>query len=152
MAWWFDALTWVANAYLKNNQLPVISPIEQAEFYNGKTAEKDYYQLQMLLGVDPRETAWCAAFVTAIEVKCGRTGTHDLMAKSYLSYGIEATSPIPGDIAVFDWGNPDANEGHVTFFVSQDANNVYCLGGNQDSMVKYKTYSKKHLLSIRHPY
>ncbi len=152
MPMWLDILNWIATAYVKNQRVQTESTIDMAKAYLGMTAEHNFYELQMLMGVDPRETGWCSAFVNAIEVKCCRPGTKDLMAKSYLNYGTIATNPIAGDICVFDFGNPDAGEGHVAYFISQDKNNVYCLGGNQDRMVKYKTYNKNSLLSIRHPY
>jgi len=95
-------------------------------------------------------TAWCAAFVGAMLHRAGDNGTGALNARSYLKWGdgVNLTDAKPGDIVVFKRGN-STWEGHVAFFVSQDAKSIKVLGGNQSDAVNIKPYPKSALLGIR---
>lgn len=106
--------------------------------------------LKLLLGIDPSTTAWCAAFVNAIEKQCGRKGTGKLNARSFLDYGAPVKEPQVGDICVFRRGS-SSWQGHVAYFIAIEDEGILVLGGNQGDSVCYKHYSKDALLGYRRP-
>tara|TARA_R110000744_G_scaffold2592_5_gene10323 strand:+ start:8992 stop:9501 length:510 start_codon:yes stop_codon:yes gene_type:complete len=97
------------------------------------------------------ETAWCAAFVGAMIERVGLISTKALNARSYLDWGEEVDPQYAqaGDVVVFSRGDPKGWQGHVAFFVSQDATNISVLGGNQSNMVSVARYPKSRLLGVR---
>ena len=101
-------------------------------------------------GVTDDATAWCAAFVGAMIKRAGGNPTGSLMARSYLTWGnpVDLKDAREGDIAVFSRGN-SSWQGHVAFFVRENASTLTVLGGNQSDQVKLSTYPKSSLLSIR---
>lgn len=124
--------------------------ITLARTYIGLQEVRDKAKLIPLLGINPAETAWCAAFVNAIEKKCGRAGTGKLNARSFLKYGTVTKTPVIGDIVVFKRGN-SSWQGHVGYYMGEDANTIHVLGGNQGDSVCLKHYAKKDLLGYRRP-
>lgn len=102
------------------------------------------------LEIDPRTTAWCAAFVNAVLGASGIEGTGALNARSFLSFGTATNDPRPGDIVVLSRGDPNGWQGHVGFFQGYDANgNILVLGGNQSDSVSVAAYSSDRLLGFR---
>jgi uncharacterized protein (TIGR02594 family) len=97
------------------------------------------------------ETAWCAAFVNAMLKKAGYLGTGALNARSFLKWGKEIKTPVPGCIVVFWRGKPDGWQGHVAFFVSETADKITVLGGNQGNAVSVAAYPRSQLLGYRMP-
>lgn len=95
------------------------------------------------------ETAWCAAFVNWCLLKAGRKQNGKLNARSFLSYGTETQKPRLGDIVVLWRINKKGPYGHVGFFVREEANLIYILGGNQSGQVKVSAYDKTYLLGYR---
>ena len=84
-------------------------------------------------------TSWCAAFVNYCLLKSaeGRTlpngsadPTYSAAARTFRNWGTATTAPRPGDIAVFRLKSSSAH-GHVGFFISETADRVLVLGGNQ---------------------
>jgi len=100
--------------------------------------------------VSDDSTAWCAAFVGAMLKRAGLTPTGSLAARSYLNWGdpVDLKDARPGDIAVFSRGN-STWQGHVAFFIKENASTLTILGGNQSDKVGVSTYPKTSLLSIR---
>lgn len=100
--------------------------------------------------VSDDSTAWCAAFVGAMLKRAGLKPTGSLAARSYLKWGdpVDLKDARPGDIAVFSRGN-STWQGHVAFFVKENASTLSILGGNQSDKVSVRTYPKASLLSIR---
>jgi uncharacterized protein (TIGR02594 family) len=142
---------------IPEHELKEVEPVEleplqiiKAKVWHGKKEVEDKIVLKQLLGIDPSTTAWCAAFVNAIEKQCGRAGTGKLNARSYLNYGTPTSRPEKGDIVVFKRGN-SSWEGHVGYYMSQDENGILVLGGNQSNKVCYKYYPKASLLGYRRP-
>lgn len=97
------------------------------------------------------ETSWCAAFVGACLEKSGYTSTKSLLARSYLNWGKEVSSPQFGDVAVFWRGSKKSWQGHVAFYVKEDAKYVWVLGGNQRNAVNVTKMPKSQLLGYRRP-
>lgn len=123
-----------------------------AQAYIGKHEVNDRTALMGFLkasgqSVDPKTTAWCAAFVNAALGEAGRTGTGSLMARSFLKWGETITSPVEGDIVVFERGK--APFGHVGFYVGRNADgSIQTLGGNQSDRVSIANY-KSNVLGFR---
>lgn len=95
------------------------------------------------------EVAWCSAFVNWCCMKTGYEYTKKLNARSWLQIGWEVEKPRLGDICVFWRDSKDSWKGHVAFYVREDGENIYCLGGNQGNKVQISVYKKSRLLSYR---
>lgn len=95
------------------------------------------------------ETAWCAAFVNYCLKSAKYSHTGKLNARSFLDYGVKTETPTQGDIVVLWRSSRDSWKGHVGFYVSEDEDSIYCLGGNQSNMVNVKAYPKYQLLGYR---
>jgi len=122
-----------------------------AKKYLGKHEISDRSLLRKFLGVDPKETPWCAAFVNAVLKEAGGgNGTGKLNARSFLNFGKETNSPKIGDIVVLERGGKNSWQGHVGFFQGYDKNgNIKVLGGNQGNKVSIASYPKEKLLGFR---
>lgn len=96
------------------------------------------------------ETAWCSAFVNWVAKESGYEYTSKLNARSWLDVGepIEKFQRV-GDLVILwrvsrkDW------RGHVGFYINEDEDYIYILGGNQGNKVCIKPYPKKRLLGYR---
>lgn len=95
------------------------------------------------------ETSWCAAFVNTILKRAGMPYQRKLNARSFLVLGEQVSVPKLGDIVVFWRESPSSWKGHVGFYISENDNYIYVLGGNQANQVKISAYSKKRLLQYR---
>lgn len=103
--------------------------------------------------IDPREVAWCGAFVAT----CHRKALpgidlpkNSLGARNWQSWGQEV-KPILGATLVFWRGSKAAWQGHVGFYHGEDATHFHVLGGNQRNSVNVTRIAKKRLLSARWP-
>lgn len=94
------------------------------------------------------ETAWCSAFVNWCVERSGHAGTDSATALSWASWGSSTSSPVPGDIVVFNWGG---GYGHVGFFASATSTKVNVLGGNQSNEVMVKAFNKSQVYRFRKP-
>lgn len=96
------------------------------------------------------KTPWCAAFVNAIVGEAGYKTTGSFMARSFLHWGKEVSSPRKGDVVVFSRGRPPS--GHVAFYVGKyGRDHILVLGGNQRDRVCVKAYPKHRILGYRRP-
>jgi uncharacterized protein (TIGR02594 family) len=129
--------------------------IHLAEKYDGMTSNSNRDTLASFMGVDPRRTAWCAAFVNAVLKQNGFSNTESLMASSYLNYGTKTLEPQPGDVVVFSPLGRGQATGHVGFYVDtieQDgAKYILSLGGNQDGGVNISAYPARKVRAFRRP-
>lgn len=91
---------------------------------------------------------WCSAFANWCIQSAGGKGTRSAIARSFLAWGNKISKPHVGCIVVFERGT-DGISGHVGFFVKENANSVFVLGGNQDNMVCIRALSKRKLLGYR---
>tara|TARA_R100000027_G_scaffold63103_1_gene55580 strand:+ start:464 stop:1009 length:546 start_codon:yes stop_codon:yes gene_type:complete len=130
--------------------------LQTADSYHGFNEVQHRNVLKKYVGVDPKYTEWCAAFVNAVLEEHNVPGSmstsdYPLMARSFLSWGepVDARNIRPGDIVVFPRGNTGW-KGHVGFYVKTTTNgNWIILGGNQDNSVSYSAYDPKRALGIR---
>jgi uncharacterized protein (TIGR02594 family) len=93
------------------------------------------------------ETAWCSAFANWVARESGLEYSKKLNARSWLNVGKEVIEPKLGDIVVFWRESPDSWKGHVAFYINDDDNYIYVLGGNQSNQVCIKPYAKRRLLT-----
>jgi uncharacterized protein (TIGR02594 family) len=162
------AVTLSGCAYVKNNIVSTTMPsvfistsnpphVLYAASYVGMQERLDREQLYTLVGVDPVQTEWCAAFVNAILERHGVPGStsvseHPLLARSFLSWGESVNEPKRGDIVIFRRGTEDW-QGHVAIYLNtviRDGKTYYrVLGGNQNDEVNVAEYSVNRLLGIR---
>lgn len=100
--------------------------------------------------IDPRETAWCAAFTDAILGASGKARRGSLRAADFLSYGTATDAPSKGDVVVF---KPQAagSSGHVGFVVSVDKDTVTYIAGNDANKVQVATLPVSEVAGFRVP-
>lgn len=91
------------------------------------------------------ETAWCSAFVNWCVEKADFEGTESASARSWMNWGKPLVTPVVGCIVVLRRTSNPAF-GHVGFYVKEDANRVYLLGGNQSDSVNVTTFDKSRVL------
>lgn len=138
----------------KKRERLAAAPYLTARGFTGATEGRDANLLssffkQANVNIDPRMTAWCAAFVNAALAANGLPGTGSLAARSFMNYGEATNDPRRGDIVVLSRGN-NAAQGHVGFFEGYDEKgNVRVLGGNQSNGVNVQSYNKDRVLGFR---
>lgn len=105
------------------------------------------------------ETAWCGAFVSAMFVRAGMPtvrppgeAANALRARMWLNVGMPVETPRVGDLAIFWRGKKTGAQGHVGFFISEGADDILVLGGNQSNAVSIARYAKSRLLGYRRPF
>lgn len=116
--------------------------------YMGLHETKDNAKLKKLLGINPADTAWCAAFVNAIEREAGSVGTGKLNARSFLKWGEPLEKPETGCVVVLKRGN-SSWQGHVAYYVEDAGDSIILFGGNQDNRVCLRSYPKDNVLGYR---
>lgn len=99
------------------------------------------------------DVPWCGLFVA----HCMRVGAPDdtqpqnvLGARQWLCFG-KSCDPVYGAVLVFWRGKKSGWQGHVGFYVGEDATAFHVLGGNQSNSVNVTRISKSRLLGARWP-
>lgn len=92
------------------------------------------------------ETPWCASFVNWCMKQANAPHTDSAWARSWLRWGKPTSEPQEGDIVVF---SRKGGGGHVGFYISQTADTIVVLGGNQNNKVCEAHYPKNRLLGYR---
>ena len=113
-------------------------------------------ELAAYIGVDPKRTEWCAAFVNAVLTESGIPNNilheYPYAARSFLEWGVAVKEPTPGDLIIFPRGNISW-QCHVGFYLSTTIINnteyYYILGGNQSNKVSINLYQATRALGIR---
>lgn len=97
------------------------------------------------------ETHWCSAFVNWVLLQSGKPITRSAQAKSWLNYGTPTTTPVRGDLVVFDRKDEKGNSigGHVGFFLEDKGTYIAVLGGNQNNAVSIANFKKDNIISYR---
>lgn len=95
------------------------------------------------------EVAWCAAAHSWLHQQMGYPCTKSLAARSWEKFGTELLAPEFGCTVVFWRISPTSGNGHVGFFIRQDGDFIWVLGGNQGDQYNISKYSKDNLLSYR---
>lgn len=103
--------------------------------------------------IDPRDVPWCGAFVaTALRKWQPNIEIPDnpLGARNWSRFGV-ACQPQPGAIMTFWRGSRNGWQGHVGFYVGEDATHYHILGGNQSNAVTITRIAKTRFLHARFP-
>jgi uncharacterized protein (TIGR02594 family) len=99
-------------------------------------------------GIKSDEVPWCAAFVGGCLEEVGIISSRFESARSYMTWGIPLSQPVPGCIAVFS----RAGGGHVGFVVADDGERrLLILGGNQKDQVSIAPFEKSRVMGYRWP-
>jgi uncharacterized protein (TIGR02594 family) len=87
---------------------------------------------------------WCAIFANAMLERAGIHGTRSPSSQSFRTDPnfVPLAGPSLGAIAVYRRGAPSAGLGHVGFYIGEDANHVWTLGGNENDMVQIEALPK----------
>lgn len=101
------------------------------------------------LNADRDEVHWCSSFVNFCVEKAGLRGTRSAMARSWLKWGRGIERPRPGCIVVLRRGRPPS--GHVGFYIKEENNRIFLLGGNQGDRVCIVSFPKWDVLGYRWP-
>lgn len=119
-------------------------------------ALKDYLQTGGV-NLDPRQLAWCAAFVNSSLDQAGLPGTGSPAARSFENYGtpVQPEAAQQGDLVVQSRKDPkNPNAGHVGFFAGPSTRgDTWMLGGNQGRKgeVSLQPFTEQRLLGYRRP-
>jgi len=123
----------------------------------GAPSNPDILAWAKYLGVSGAYTndgiAWCGLFVGYVMKRYvpGDTLPKNILgARQWLEFG-KKVEPAYGAILVFWRGSPSGWQGHVGFYVGEDDNNYYVLGGNQSDTVNVSKIAKSRLLGARAP-
>lgn len=119
-----------------------------AKRYVGLHENKHAGKLKKTIGVNPRKTPWCGAFVGTIVKKAGKSVPAGYMrAVSWKKVGraVSLKHARKGDIVVVrtKYGN------HVGFYSGQSGGKVQLLGGNQSNQVKVSNYRVGSVQAVR---
>jgi len=119
-----------------------------AKRYVGLHERKHTKKLIKAVGVNPRRTPWCGAFVGAVVKKAGKSlPAGHLKAASWKRVGkaVSLKKAKKGDIVVVrtKYGN------HVGFYAGQKNGRVQLLGGNQSNRVQISGYRIGSVQAIR---
>lgn len=96
---------------------------------------------------DPAKIPWCGDFVqTCIALALPRETlpSNPYGAINWLKFG-KSSKPKKGAVLVFWRGSPNGWEGHVGFYIGEDATHYHVLGGNQSDMVSLTRIAKNRL-------
>lgn len=115
----------------------------------GSNARITEYYNYLKLNPNDDDVAWCSLFANYICKRSGFRFSNQLNARSWLTIGAETKKPEKGDIVVFWRGTPDGWQGHVAFYIRDDGDDIWVLGGNQDNQVSIAKYPKSRVLGYR---
>ena len=127
--------------------------IEEARVYGGKNEkiiDKRIREYHSKGGGAPgfgSGTAWCASFICWCLIQAGSSDIQTAASKDFANdKRFELSDPFLGAIVVFSDCSSDGtvfDSGHVSFVVgkSSDSKMYYCLGGNQNQMLKVSIYN-----------
>jgi uncharacterized protein (TIGR02594 family) len=105
--------------------------------------------------LDPVTRAWCGAFINATLQASGYGGTGSDLAKSFLNYGtgVDVKSVQPGDIAVFNRGDPRSIYGHAGLVKAYDpaTGRVQLVSGNVGNSVAEQWMDANTAIGFRRP-
>lgn len=90
--------------------------------------------------------AWCGLFMAYAALQAGwEPPLNPLGARNWQAFGVEAKTPMLGDVLVFS----RKGGGHVGIYVGEDDMAFHVLGGNQSDMVTIKRVARSRLLQAR---
>lgn len=96
---------------------------------------------------DPAKQPWCGSLVQTaflLSLPSEPVPENPFLALNWTKFGI-ACAPQVGAVLVFWRGSADSWQGHVGFYVGEDATHFHVLGGNQSDMVSVVRILKSRL-------
>jgi len=119
-----------------------------AKRYMGLHERKHTGKLKRYIGVNPRRTPWCGAFVATVSKRAGKkVPSGHLKAASWkrVGKGVSLKNARKGDLVIIR-----TKRGyHVGFYAGRKNGRVQVLGGNQSNMVKISNYRVGSVRSVR---
>lgn len=100
-------------------------------------------------GPEADSVPWCSSFVNFCITTAGLQGTGSKLARSWMTWGRDASAFVPGCIVVFQRGA--APKGHVGFCIGATGGTVTLLGGNQGNAVSIADFDASRALARRLP-
>lgn len=96
---------------------------------------------------------WCADFSNAALEASGIRGTRSAMARSYEDspYFVRLKGPAYGCIVTKWRVSPTNGQGHVFFYLGENAHGVFGLGGNQSDSVSRQYHDRDHIVGYYWP-
>ena len=110
----------------------------------------DYHADTNIAGYDDK-AAWCSSFVNWVFSQVGIGGTGSALARSWLDWGVELSSPRDGCVVILEREDPVGWKGHVGFYLRTEAQRIHLLGGNQLEEVREHDYDISTVLGYRWP-
>jgi uncharacterized protein (TIGR02594 family) len=98
------------------------------------------------------ETPWCSAFAKWVAERSGADcSLATAAARSWQRVGqpVPPDSVAPGDVVILWRGSRRGWRGHVGFFLRDEENHIWILGGNQGGRICAKRYPKSRVLTVR---
>lgn len=96
--------------------------------------------------------AWCAAFVNWCLAKAGCPHPDFAAAKDWIDFGTPLAHPQKGCIVVFrKLADHGSSTGHVAFYLHDEGDQVWVVGGNQSGSVRKQHYPKEKIRGFRWP-
>lgn len=114
---------------------------------SGSNPRIESYHASTHGGAAPDSVPWCSSFVNFCVERAGFRGTDSKLARSWLTWGVEAPDFVPGCIVVLKRGNPPS--GHVGFYVGRESGRVRLLGGNQGQKVSTASFDADRVIARR---
>lgn len=119
-----------------------------AKRYMGLHERKHTGKLRKYIGVNPRSTPWCGAFVATVSKRAGKRvpGGH-LRAANWkrVGKGVSLKNARKGDLVIIRTKRGH----HVGFYAGRKNGRVQVLGGNQSNMVKISNFRAGSVQSVR---
>lgn len=119
-----------------------------AKRYIGLHERKHAGKLKKYIGVNPRSTPWCGAFMATVSRQAGKSvPSGHLRAANWkrVGKGISLKNARKGDIVVIRTKRGH----HVGFYAGRKNGRVQVLGGNQSNMVKVSNFRVGSVQTVR---
>lgn len=95
------------------------------------------------------EIPWCGLFAQVVVKRSGREGVKNpLWARNWANFGVYASDASLGDVLVF---SRPGGGGHVGFYICEDSQHYYVLGGNQADAVTVTKILKGRCIAVTSP-
>lgn len=124
--------------------------IGQHELHGAENTRILEYHATTTLKAKEDEVPWCSSFVNWCMKQAGIEGTRNALAKSWIRWGHEITTPELGCVCVIrnknasnDPATGSATGYHVGLWLSENDDIIHLLGGNQDDQVKMSGFLKR---------
>ncbi len=93
---------------------------------------------------------WCSSYLCWVMECAHISSPRSAQARAWEEWGDKLITPKFGAVVVLKRGTLPS-QGHVGFFLDQDRERIFVLGGNQEDRVSIRPYLKASLLSYRWP-